>query len=560
MVALLLTVLALSCPGLSGKSIAARLAPDSVQAQLRQRLATAPLPPHLVVAGEQVRVPLALMHFYERRAYRPAWTAGAALLPQSAALLAVIEAIDQEGLQPTDYHMTQIRRLLSFLRSASTHPAPLDPDAVVDLDLLLTDAFFLSIAHLLAGRIDPEADRTEWKASRRKIELVPLLEHALATHQVASVLRTAAPSHPLYVHLRQALAHYRKIAAAGGWATVPDCPTLYPGDRAPCVPHLRARLRTEGFLAAGTGAAADDDRYDDTLARAVRRFQRRYGLSPDAVVGPATRAALNVPAAARARQIALNLERFRWLPRDLPPRALVINIAGFSLEAWEHGRPVWHTRIVVGTQATATPVFSAPMTHLVLNPEWHLPHSIATKEMLPRIRRNPNYLTVHRIQVLQRIDGKSTIVDPRTVDWRQLSADNFPYRLRQEPGPTNSLGRIKFMLPNPFNIYLHDTPVHSRHLFNTRVRTFSHGCIRVEEPLELAAYVLQENPQWTQDTLVAALDRGKRRTVRLASPLPVHIVYWTAWSDQEGVVHFRPDIYGYDARLEKALRKPPPFL
>ncbi|MCS6924279.1 MAG: L,D-transpeptidase family protein [Candidatus Binatia bacterium] len=561
LVVLLLTVLAWSCLGLSGKGIAAQLAPDSVQAQLYQRLATTPLPPYLVVAGEHIRAPLALLHFYQRRAYQPAWTAGAVLLPQGTTLLAAIEAIDQEGLQPADYHLKQIRRLLSILRSApARHHASRDLDAVVDLDLLLTDAFFLYTAHLLAGRIDPETDRTEWQASRRKIDLVSLLEHALATNQVVRVLRTAAPSHPLYVQLRQALAHYREIAAAGGWATVPDCPTLSPGDRAPCVPHLRARLRAEGFLASDRDAAAATDQYDDTLARAVRRFQRRYGLSPDAIVGPATRAALNVPATARARQIALNLERLRWLPRELPPRALVINIAGFSLEAWEHGRPVWNTRIVVGKEATATPVFSAPMTHLVLNPEWHLPHSIATKELLPRIRRNPNYLTAHRIQVLQRVNGKSTVIDPRTVNWRQLSAEYFPYRLRQEPGPTNSLGRIKFMLPNPFNIYLHDTPPHSRHLFENRVRTFSHGCIRVEEPLELATYVLRENPQWTQDTLVAALDRGTRRTVRLTSPLPVHIVYWTAWVDQEGVVQFRPDIYGYDTRLEKALRKPPPFL
>jgi murein L,D-transpeptidase YcbB/YkuD len=540
--------------------MAAQLPPESVQARLRQRLAALPLPPYLVVAGERVRVPLGVVLFYERRAYQPAWSFGAVLLPHGAALIAAIEAIDQEGLQPTDYHLVQIQTLVTGLRAAHEQHASPDPDHLVDLDLLLTDAFFLYNAHLLAGRIDPETERTEWKDSRRKIDLVALLEHALATNQVETVLRSALPSHPLYVNLRRAFAHYRKIAAAGGWSQVPDCSTLHPGDRAPCVRYLRARLHAEGFLPPALAAKKDPDLYDNTLARAVRHFQQRYGLSTDAIVGPSTLAALNVSAMARARQLALNLERFRWLPRESAPRALVINVAGFILEAWEYGRPVWSMRIVVGKEGAATPVFSTYMTHLVLNPEWYLPHSIATTELLPRIRRNPSYLTAHRIQVVQRADGELKVVDPRTINWNRLSAAHFPYRLRQEPGPTNSMGRIKFMLPNPFGIYLHDTPARSRHLFNHRVRTFSHGCIRVEEPLELACYVLQDSAQWTPDTLVAALDRGRKRTVWLPSPLPVHLVYWTAWVDEKGAVQFRPDIYGYDRQLDRALRKAPPIL
>ncbi|MEW6296637.1 MAG: L,D-transpeptidase family protein [Thermodesulfobacteriota bacterium] len=542
------------------ESEAAQSAPEPVQARLRQRLEAAPLPPSLVVAGERVRVPLALLLFYERRAYHPAWSRDAVLLPHGAALVAAIEAIDQEGLRPADYHLAQIHALLTALRAAHEQHSFPDPEYLVDLDLLLTDAFFLYSAHLLAGRIDPDTDRTEWKDTRRKVDLVALLETALATNHVETVLRSAPPSHPLYVNLRQALAQYRKIAAAGGWPKVPDCPKLYPGDRAPCVRHLRARLQAEGFLPPVPVPAKDKDLYDDALARAMRRFQRRHGLSVDAIVGPATLAALNVSAEARARQIALNLERLRWLPRELEPRALVINVTGFTLEAWEYGRPVLKMRIVVGKEGTATPVFSAPMTYLVLNPEWHLPHSIATKEMLPRIRRDPGYLTAHRIQVVQRVDGEPRVIDPGTIDWNQLSADNFPYRLRQQPGPTNSMGRIKFMFPNRFSVYLHDTPARTRHLFSSRVRTFSHGCIRVEDPLELATYVLQDSQQWNQDALVATLDRGRKRTVRLATPIPVHIVYWTAWVDQDGVLQFRPDIYGYDTRLDKALRKAPPTL
>ena len=543
----------------AGHSVTAMPTPDQVQDRLHSRLAELPLPPSITVAGERIRVPLALLAFYERRAYQPAWIQGAELLPPGEVLVAAIGAIQHEGLRPTDYHLTQIHTLRTTLRSTQEQHSFLDADHLVDLDLLLTDAFFLYSAHLLTGRINPDSDRTEWKDTRRKVDLVALLENVLATNQVENFLRNAPPAHPLYVNLRQALAQYRDIIAAGGWPKVPNCPKLYPGDRDPCLRTLRIRLQAEGFLPA-KHHLHEQDFYDDELVRAVRRFQKRYGLSVDGIIGPATLAAVNVSAEARARQIALNLERLRWLPRNPEPHALVVNIPGFTLEMWESGQSVKTMRIVVGKELSATPVFSAPMTYLVLNPDWHLPHSIAAKEMLPRIRQDPSYLATHRIRVVQRVDGETRVVNPNGIDWSQLSANNFPYRLRQEPGPTNSMGRIKFMFPNPFSIYLHDTPVRSRHLFGNRVRTFSHGCIRVEEPIELAAYLLAENQQWTPDALMVALDRGKQRTVRLSDPIPVHIVYWTAWVDQEGVLQFRPDIYGYDRLLDRALRKAPSIL
>jgi murein L,D-transpeptidase YcbB/YkuD len=542
----------------AGQSVAAPAPPDPVQERLRSRLEALPLPPAITVAGERIRVPLALLTFYERRAYQPAWLRGVELLPPGAVLIAAIEAIQQDGLRPTDYHLTPIHVLQTTLRSTQEQHASPDVDSLVDLDLLLTDAFFLYSAHVLAGRINPDTDRTERKETRQKIDLVLLLENALATNQLATVLPSMFPSHPLYTNLRQALAHYRNLAAAGGWPRVPNCPKLYPGDRDGCLRTLRTRLHIEGFLSAEQ--PREKDLYDPALVRAVRRFQRQHGLSIDGIIGPATMAAVNVSAEARVRQLELNLERLRWLPRDPEPRALVVNVPGFTLEIWEHGQSVKTIRIVVGKEISATPVFSAPMTYLVLNPDWLMPHSIAAKEMLPRIRQDPSYLTAHRIKVVQRTDGEARVVNPNGIDWSRLSANNFPYRLRQEPGPTNSMGRIKFMFPNPFSIYLHDTPARSRHLFGNRVRTFSHGCIRVEEPIELATYLLAENQQWSQEVLLGALDRGKQRTVHLADPVPVHLVYWTAWVDQDGVLQFRPDIYGYDQMLDKALRKAPSTL
>lgn len=542
--------------GTARVSVAAPDASDSVQEHLRSRLVALALPPSLTVATERLRALGPLLLFYERRAYQPAWSQNATLLPHVNALVTAVQEVHHEGLRPADYHLAQIHAMLAAIRHRhDPHPLP-DPDQLADLDLLLTDAFLLYSSHLLAGRIDPETEHTEWKAKREKPDLASLLETALATQQVEAALRSVRPSHPAYAGLQKALARYRGIAAAGGWPVVPDSAKIQPGDRDARVRKLRARLRVESGLP--KESPREPDLYEEGLARAVRTFQRRHGLSGDGVAGPATLAALNMSAAARARQIEFNLERRRWLPREPARRTVVVNIANFSLEAWEYGQPALTMRVAVGTPLSSTPVFSAAMTYLVLNPAWRVPRSVAIEEMLPRIRRNPRYLDTQRLTVLQQVDGETKTIDPRTIKWAKLSSDNFPYRLRQEPGLTNALGRVKFMFPNPFQVYLHDTP--SRSVFTRTVRTFSHGCIRIEEPIELATYLLRESQQWSEDTLVSALDHEMKRTVWLPEPIPVHMVYWTAWVDQEGVLQFRPDVYGYDTLLDKALRQAPPLL
>jgi L,D-transpeptidase YcbB len=255
----------------------------------------------------------------------------------------------------------------------------------------------------------------------------------------------------------------------------------------------------------------------------------------------------------RVRQIELNMERWRWLPQTLGERYVLVNIANFALDVVEHGQSVLAMRAVVGRPARQTPFFSADMTYLVLSPHWYVPPTIAIQDKLPLIRRNPAYVARQNFKLFRHGAGGMARVDPRSVDWSSVGARNFPYQLRQEPGPQNALGRVKFMLPNPHDVYLHDIP--SRELFAKTERAFSSGCIRLEKPLELAQYLLRDDPRWSQQKILASIKRGTEQVVQLPISIPVHLLYWTAWVNEDGVVHFRKDIYERDKVLDEALQK-----
>ena len=291
--------------------------------------------------------------------------------------------------------------------------------------------------------------------------------------------------------------------------------------------------------------------FDERLAAAVARFQRRHGLNDDGAVGPTTLSALNVPVEHRIEQIILNMERWRWMPDDLGRRYIQVNMAGFGLEVIEDGWPVMAMRVVVGRPYRRTPVFSARMTYMVINPTWNVPASIAKRDYLPKLRRNPGRVAEHQIRVFDSWNGRTREVDPRKIDWSRVSASRFPYMLRQDPGHQNALGRIKFMLPNPFSIYLHDTP--SVQLFEREVRTFSSGCIRLQEPFALADYLMKDSTQWSSTRIQEEIVSGRTTNVGLPAAIPVHFTYSTAWVDAEGELHFHGDIYGRDALLRKAL-------
>lgn len=540
----------ISCSSAAGYAAAT----DATQ-YLRARIEASGSPPRICVGNQCIYSSAVLHHFYERRGYQPAWSSEAGPAPVVSSLLHAIREARLEGLNPGDYHLDMILIMLRMIEGSQEPGQDIDRRLLMELDLLLTDAFLIYGSHLLAGRINPETIDPEWQANRREMDLAALLQKALESQRIQEALQSLLPVQPGYGRLKQALAQYQHVAAEGNWPIVPAGPNLRKGDRGERVASLRVRLTASGDLhgCLDTGHPSD---FDDLLDQGVKRFQWRHGLDIDGVVGPATLAALNVPAQARARQIALNLERWRWLPQDLGTRYVVANIASFELQAIENNQEVFAMRVVVGRDYRRTPVFSGRITYLVLCPYWYIPTTIAVEDIAPLVCKNPDYLEQQKISVFKGKGPDAIDVDPHVIDWSHVSEETFAYRLRQDPGPQNPLGRIKFMFPNEYEVYLHDTS--AKGLFARSNRAFSSGCLRIEKPLDLAVFLLQKSPCWDRETLLQALEEEREQIVTLPESIPVHLLYWTAWVDETGVVHFRHDVYGRDQLLEKALYATPP--
>ena len=504
----------------------------------------------LSAGGDEVQASETVLQFYEQRQFAPLWVNDRGPSAALDGLLDALQRVVRDGLRPAAYHLETIQALSEQITS-SRRP---DPARLSDLELLSTDAFLLCASHLLTGRVSPTEITPTWNIPRREADLFQTLEAAVSQGNVARALRSLRPPQPEYARLVKALQRYRRITASGGWPTVPEGPTLKQGMEDERIAALRGRLRATGELA--TKAPDPSTAFDSTLHEAVVRFQTRHGLEPDGAVGPATRAALNVSAEDRVRQLIVNLERWRWLPQDLGRRHVLVNIAGFQLRVVEDGKDVMEMRVITGRPYRETPVFSGEISYLVLNPYWHVPYSIATEDKLPEIKKDPGYLSRQGFEVLQGWGADAQPIDPSTIDWATLSQKNFPYRLRQKPGPLNALGRVKFMFPNRHSVYLHDTP--TRGLFSQAERSFSSGCIRVERPLELAEYLLDDQAQWSAEKIQGALNTSSaERSVILREKVPVHLQYWTAWAEEDGTVHFRNDVYERDESLHQALTAPP---
>jgi murein L,D-transpeptidase YcbB/YkuD len=351
--------------------------------------------------------------------------------------------------------------------------------------------------------------------------------------------------------IERAAALYRVAAAAGGWPIVGSGRNLRAGDEDGRVGALRRRLAATGDL--DSAAAASGGGMDTALVGAVRRFQARHGLAADGVVGPRTRAALNVPAAERAAALEANAARVAALARRVAPRALVVNIPAAEIALFSGGRVALRSRAIVGRPTWPTPVLDSLITRVEINPYWTVPARIARRELLPRIAAEPGYLRANEMRVLSGPPGAPTEVPPERVDWRRFAAQG--YRLRQDPGPGNPLGVVKFSFANPYDVYLHDTP--GKAAFHRDRRALSHGCVRVEEAFDLAARLLSGTGEWDATRLRGAIDAGRHRVVPLAAPTPVHIVYVTAWVDPLGTVQFRDDLYGRDRRTAIASSSQP---
>ena len=484
-----------------------------------------------------------LQRVYEMRNYTPLWVDAAGVRH----MLGAIAASYEEGLDPDDYHAAALRQWVG--ERGDTLPA--DPSTRAAVDLTLTDALIRLGRHLRHGKVDPVSVDAAWEFldSARGSTEVDAAQWAVSVverGEIAELLTRTRPAIEGYDALQRELARLRRLEQEGGWLPVPAGPTLRPGDRHPRVLALRARLSAGGDLAEGD-TAADAAMYDGVLVEAVRRFQHAHGLDADGVTGARTLAALGKSPRHWIDQIRVNLERARWV-RSGFANALVVDIAGFDARYVSDGELLWQARVQVGNKYRSTPVLSSKIRSIVLNPTWTVPPTILAEDILPEAARDPLYVGRRGLEV---IDRGGQQVEPTAVDWGSFTAGTLPFTLRQGPGPGNPLGRIKFLFPNPHFVYLHDTP--SRSLFSRADRAASSGCIRIEQPLELAELLLQQKKGWTRERLDAAIASGRTQTLFLDEPVPIYLLYWTVGVMEDGSILFKRDVYDRDPPVLAAL-------
>jgi len=519
------------------------MALDPVQELMRAAIEQAQAAGGLHIAESTVAAVGPVAEFYSRREFRPLWTRPDDV---TAMLGRVIPSAAEHGLDPNDFHL----ETLTDLERQLSGSGPIEPTAQVGFDLLMTDALVQLAFQLHFGRLNPGDLFPNWNFKREveNRDAVDLLGKVVDSGRLEELITMVAPQGPFYRRTQASLARYRQIAVEGGWPTVPTGPTLREGMEDKRVSLLRKRLQTTGDLAATN--VADPDRFDESVEQAVIRFQTRHGIDADGAIGPQTLATLNVPAEMRVTQLRINLERLRWVFQDVEAddNFVTVNIAGFRVGLFRDSELTWTSRAQVGKPYRKSPVFKSVMKYIVFNPDWTVPPGILTKDVLPKIRQDIGYLERKNMRVVD-LSGKT--LDPHAIDWSKYSGRNFPYRIRQDPGPWNALGRIKFIFHNSHLVFLHDTP--SRELFDRSGRAFSSGCIRVEHPVDLAELLLADVEGWDRDRIEATLDSKKTQTVFLAEPLTVMLLYVTAVGDEELGTRFMKDIYDRDRAVEAGL-------
>jgi len=528
---------------------ATAFAADGLASELMRRAADLGAAPSSAAASADLEA--ALLEAYAAQDWRSFWfatdgggTVGPAGARRLAGALAVLEDAAREGLDPADYQLTVgADEIARFATDA-------DPYRLAALEIEATAALLAYARDAAQGRADPHLRDPNVFAEGPPFEPSQLLAQlADPSIEPGALLLSLSPGHAEYRGLRRALSLYRERAAAPEPPAVPDGPNLKPGMRDPRVAAMRARLAHFGDISLPEAAP---DLFTPALAIALQSFQRRHGLEDDAVAGRMTLAALNVSAAERVAQIALNMERWRWLPRALGEEYVLANIAGFTVTMVEGGAIVDRMRAVVGRPYRMSPVFSDQISYIEVNPTWTVPPKIAREDLLPKIQTDPSYLTEGGYQVFSGWGADAERLDPAAIDWASTTPRSFPYKLRQGPGPKNALGQVKIMFPNRFDVYLHDSP--ARDLFRKASRAFSSGCIRLERPFDLVDWLMRLTGGPDRTAIEAMLESGATTVVKLPRRVPVHLIYATAWAGEDDQVHFRDDVYGRDRLLQAALR------
>jgi murein L,D-transpeptidase YcbB/YkuD len=494
----------------------------------------------LKIEGADIRAILVLPMFYEKREFEPVWTDPG----KFEELRKMIAALADDGLVPEDYHLAAI----DVITGSQDHTY--SPDSKANLDILCTDALLSLGYHMKFGKVDPERLDANWNIYGDLTELSKIIEQMKEVFEGGSGAVTRAideirPPYELYRALSRALVKYRTMEAEGGWPTIPDGEVLKEGMRDQRVIKLRERLAVTGDLKIERPV---NDLFNEEVEKGVESFQKRHGLNVDGIVGKMTITTLNIPISEKIDRIRINLERLRWVMQDDSHSFIIVNIAGFEVFYLRNEELAWRSRVQVGKEYRKTPVFRAKMDYIVFNPTWTVPPTILEKDMIPKAAKNPAYLDGKNIKV---IDNKGRVIPSAEVNWKKYLDGGFPYILRQDPGPNNALGRVKFIFPNKHFVFLHDTS--SRSLFSRSKRTFSSGCIRVENPLEFAEVLLNDPGNWNIEKIEQLIESAKTKTVHLDKPLPVFLLYWTAFVNYDGTVHFREDIYERDKPILKDL-------
>ncbi|WP_439883056.1 L,D-transpeptidase family protein [Pontibacter sp. MBLB2868] len=503
-----------------------------------------------------------MFKFYGDRDYSLAWFRDNELVPESEKFLSVLNNASKEGLDPKRYKLVDIDQMLKKLKELP----PQDSSRLAlqqQIDIALTASYFNYASDFYRGKVDPRAqNKVKWDVKENKIKLHKALQTILKERDSTYPYYEFEALHAGYIKLRDALNKYRELQAKGGWAKVEmgKNKLLEKGDTAKAVVSVRKRLNPEETFDANNKKLW---LYDENLQKQVKEFQRLHGLKEDGIVGGNTLAMMNVPIEDRITQIMINMERWRWIPKRMVPKSLDqkyiwVNIPEYKLHIYEDPdndpeaereyKEVMSMRVIVGKTMNSTPIFSDKLEYVVLAPFWNVPNSITEKEIKPHMLNNPGWLATQDMEIVTKEKNPKQI-SPYSIDWAGVTEENFPYRVRQKPGRENSLGMIKFLFPNEYAVYLHDTPADA--LFSQTERDFSHGCVRVEKPVELAKYLLQDMPEWDENRIRQTMTGGDETWVTLPKRVQVYLVYFTSWVDDDGNLNFREDLYGHDKKLEQ---------
>ena len=486
-----------------------------------------------------------LLRFYKDGQCRPVWSNENIIDREAIFLIYSIREANKDGLDiyTPNYHFKKIVELLNFVRPDSL--VNNNPVVLAQLDILLTDAYLTFGKHLSNGLVPQEAIAGVWKnAKHASIDMKSRLREALRDQRVKESLQQLTPSSHAYEKLRTIMEKYLKIEEMGGWKTIESIGTNDEGDDQYSFDDLKERLRVEGDLAI-------DDHSNEGYEDALKNFQSRHGIDADGIVGPKTLSKMNISVAEKITAIRLNMEKWKWMPEE-KGMYISVNIPDFSLSVMEDNYTVLKMKAILGKEARQTPIFSAHMKYIVVNPYWRVPRTILREDIIPKVQKDIRYLKKERIRIFKEVNntGKREI-NPWKINWKKVNANAFPYLLRQDPGRKNVLGRLKFMFPNTYDIYIHDTPIKS--LFDKEERLFSSGCIRIEEPLVLFRYLMNNDGNNEYENITDLIASGANKAIMLRSPVKVRIDYWTVWVDEKGMAQFRDDIYGHDNDLMETL-------